>query len=119
MIRTLLLAALIVLLAYIGSHRQLSKIQYGVVALLFALGASLVVAPQFANQIANALNVGRGADLLLYLTVLAAVYTAAYFYFRFTQIEQALIAIVRQLALLTPMRSESDGNKCGRIDSKG
>jgi hypothetical protein len=73
-----------------------------VLFLVFAGGATFVVAPDLANRTANALNVGTGANLLLYFAVLAGIYVAANFYFRFKQLEQVLVNIVRELALLTP-----------------
>jgi len=109
MITTLLLLALILLLAYIGSHRRLSRSQFAVVSLFFTFGSTLVVTPGLANRIAHFLNVGRGADLLLYFAVLGAVYAAAHFYFRFKQIEQALVSIVRDLALLKPTKPDAGG----------
>ena len=105
MITTVLLGLLILQLGYIGSHRLLSRLQRIVVLLLFIAGATLVVLPSLANRVANALNVGRGADLLLYFAVLAAVYAAAHFYFRLRQMEQTIVAIVRQVALLTPLNN--------------
>jgi hypothetical protein len=101
MIVPILLFGLGMLSAYVGSHR-LSLFQFTVVFLVFATGATFVVAPDLANRTANALNVGTGANLLLYFAVLAGIFVAANFYFRFKQLEQVLTNIVRELAILTP-----------------
>jgi hypothetical protein len=102
MIVPLLLAGLAVIQAYIGSQRNLSKWKLLFVTAFFSLGAVMVVWPDLANRATAILRVGRGADLLLYFAVLFGVLIAANFYFRFRQNEQVVIAIVRQLALLTP-----------------
>jgi len=104
MIVPVLLIGLALILAYIGSHRHLSKVQFLFVSGFFGVGAVMVVWPDLANRSAAVLRVGRGADLLLYFAVLCGVLVAANFYFRFKQQEQVTIAIVRQLALLKPMR---------------
>lgn len=100
MITPILLVGLGMLLAYVGSHRRLSLFQFTVVFLVFATGATFVVAPNLANRTANALNVGTGANLLLYFAVLAGIFVSANFYFRFKQLEQVLVNIVRELAIL-------------------
>ena len=109
MIVPVLLLALALILAYIGSHRNLSRLQFLFVTAFFAAGAAMVLWPELANHCAAILHVGRGADLLLYFAVLCGVLVAANFYFRFKQNEYLVIAIVRQLALLTPMRPPEEG----------
>ena len=110
MIVPILLFGLGFILAYIGSHRSLSRLQLLFVAAFFGCGALMVVSPDLTGRIAAALNVGRGADLLLYFAVLCGVLVAANFYFRFKQNERLLTAIVRQLAMLSPRRPpEGDG----------
>lgn len=103
MIKTVLLIGIAMMLAYIGSHKQLSRLQMLFVALFLGTGGVFVVLPDLANRAAAAVNVGRGADLLLYFAVLSGVLVAANFYFRFKQIELALIAIVREMAIARPL----------------
>ena len=108
MIVPVLLIALSLILAYIGSHRSITRLQLVFITGFFATGASMVLQPELANRAAGLVNVGRGADLLLYFAVLCGVLVAANFYFRFKQNEQAMTTIVRQLALLQPMQAVSD-----------
>jgi len=110
MIVPVLLLGLALILAYIGSHPSLSKSQLLFVAAFFGSGALMVVRQDLANRVAAALNVGRGADLLLYFAVLCGVLAAANFYFRMKQNERVLIAIVRQLAILSPIQPPEDGS---------
>jgi small membrane protein len=106
MIVPLLLSGLALILAYAGSRRRLSAGQLLLVALFFGAGVGLVLFPSLATAAAQALNVGRGADLLLYFAVLSGVMVTANFYFRLKQNERILIEIVRQLALLSPLLPE-------------
>ena len=104
MIVPVLLTGLALILAYIGSHRSITKLQLVFIVTFFAAGATMVLHPELSNHIAGLMNVGRGADLLMYFAVLCGVLVAANFYFRFKQNEQVVTTIVRQLALLTPMQ---------------
>ena len=108
MIVPVLLLGLALILAYIGSHRSISRLQFIFITAFFAVGGSLVLAPELADRAAAAVNVGRGADLLMYFAVLCGVLIAANFYFRFKQNEQVLTTIVRQLALLSPTQPPED-----------
>jgi hypothetical protein len=102
MIVPILLTGIALILAYIGSRKQLSKVQFLFVALFFLLGAFGVVFQDSSMKLAAWLHVGRGADLLLYFSVLCGVLVAANFYFRFKETERMLIEIVRQVAILSP-----------------
>jgi hypothetical protein len=103
MITPVLLAFLALILAYIGSHRHLTKLQFLFIALFFGAGGIFVLFPNLATGVAQRLNVGRGADLLLYFAALSGVLVAANFYFRFKQTERILTEIVRQLAISSPV----------------
>jgi hypothetical protein len=110
MIVTVLRVGLTLILAYIGSRRRLTQGQLLFVTMFFAAGAAMVVRPDWATHAANKMNVGRGTDMLLYFAVMCGVLIAANFYFRFKQNDQVQIIIVRQLAILSPMRSPEDGS---------
>jgi len=103
-----LIAFLALILAYMGSRKQLSKMQFTFVSLFFVAGGLCVLFPGMTNRVAATLNVGRGADLLLYFSVLCGVLIAANFYFRFKETERALAEVVRQLALQSPVRPASE-----------
>ncbi len=102
MIVNVLLIGLALILSYIGSRRRLTRIQFTFVTLFFLCGAAMVLRPEWSMDIAHFLNVGRGADLLLYFSVLSGVLIAANFFFRFKQQERITIELVRRLAILTP-----------------
>jgi hypothetical protein len=104
MIVPILLSFLALILAYIGSRKQLSRLQFLFVFLFFAAGAVAVLFRDSTMELAAFLNVGRGADLLLYFAVLCGVLIAANFYFRFKETERVLADIVRQIAIQNPTR---------------
>ncbi|MGH9664020.1 MAG: DUF2304 family protein, partial [Bryobacteraceae bacterium] len=105
MITIIFLVVLVLLAAYIGSQRRLSVLEAAAVFCMLATGATMVAFPDLANAIARRLNVGRGADLLLYLLALSGVFVAANFYFRFRQIHESLVVLVRHLAILQPLHA--------------
>jgi hypothetical protein len=111
MIVPILLIGLALILAYIGSRKQLSRIQLLFVLLFFAIGVVSVLFQPLTMRAAAYLNVGRGADLLLYFSVLCGVLIAANYYFRFKEMERTLVELVRRIAILSPRHpaEESSG----------
>jgi small membrane protein len=102
MIVPILLIGLALILAYIGSRKQLSRTQLLFVLLFFSIGVVSVLFQPLTTRAAAYLNVGRGADLLLYFSVLCGVLIAANFYFRFKETERILVEVVRKMAILSP-----------------
>jgi hypothetical protein len=111
MIVPILLIGLALILAYIGSRKQLSRVQLAFVLVFFAIGVASVLFQDLTMRAAAYLNVGRGADLLLYFSVLFGVMVAAHFYFRFKEMERILVEIVRRIAIASPRSptAESSG----------
>jgi hypothetical protein len=98
MIVSILSLAVLVITAYVASHR-LSGFQTLLIVSIGALGILLVAVPQLSTIIALKLGVGRGTDLLLYFAIVAGLFVASHFFFRFKRQEAQLIAVVRALAL--------------------
>lgn len=95
---SLIIATLILIAIYVGTKR-LSGLQTIAVIGVLVLGIVLAIFPGFATTVALALHVGRGTDLIFYLAVLAGLFVASNFYFRFKRQEEMLIALTRQSAL--------------------
>lgn len=89
----------LVLIALYAGTKRLSGLQLLGVAAFVLLGTLLVVFPNISTRIANVLGVGRGTDLVFYLAVLAGIFVASNYYFRFKRHEEALIALARQNAI--------------------
>jgi hypothetical protein len=66
---------------------------------LWCGGALAVIWPQSTAVIAHRLGIGRGADLLLYCSVLAMVAAFFYVYTRFRRVDRQLTLLVRRLAI--------------------
>lgn len=95
---SIIIAALIVIAVYVGTKRLSGLQTAGVIAVTIA-GVILAIFPGLATRVATVLHVGRGTDLLLYLAVLAGLFIASNFYFRFKRQEAILIALARQSAI--------------------
>lgn len=95
---SIIIAALIVIAVYVGTKR-LSGFQTLAVIFLTLIGIVLAVFPGLSSQVAAFLHVGRGTDLIFYFAVLAGLFIASNFYFRFKRQEEMLIALTRQSAI--------------------
>jgi hypothetical protein len=72
-----------------------------ILLLLFILAAaSSVFFPQIWTLAANLLGIGRGADLLLYITVLTFLGFMATTYRRFRRMESDMTKLAREMALM-------------------
>ncbi|HTU58537.1 MAG TPA: DUF2304 domain-containing protein [Polyangiales bacterium] len=67
--------------------------------LLWMFGAIATIWPHTVADLAHALGVGRGADLLLYMTTLSLAVVCFYMYARFRRVERQLTLLVRRLAM--------------------
>jgi hypothetical protein len=69
------------------------------------LGAGLlIVFPYITTRIARMVGIGRGADLILYIAILAGLTGAFYFYSRSRRLEVLVTDIIRREALRDPVR---------------
>lgn len=94
----IIIASLIVLAVYVGMKR-LSGVELLGVAFVALLGIALAIFPSLSSRVADYLHVGRGADLIFYLALLAGLFVVSNFYLRFKRHEQALIALARRDAI--------------------
>lgn len=67
--------------------------------LLWLAAAVAVWRPDLTTQVAQALGIGRGADLVLYALALAFLAALFYFYRKSRQLEADITRVVRHLAL--------------------
>jgi len=71
---------------------------------LFLLGAFLVTAlfvlyPSLTTRIANWLGVGRGTDLILYLSIVLLIFVLLMMYSKIKKLEEAVTTLLREKAL--------------------
>lgn len=102
MIKLLLLAALALALGSALRNRNTVRFQAGkkLLLLLFVLLAvAAVVRPDLVTAIANAVGVGRGSDLLLYILVMAFLFVVLNVYLKFKDADAREADLVRVLAI--------------------
>jgi hypothetical protein len=77
---------------------------------LWTFGVVAAVWPFTVSGAAQALGIGRGSDLILYLTTLSLAVAVVYSYVRFRRVERQLTLLVRRLAMeATAQRSPLSG----------
>lgn len=67
---------------------------------IIVVGTVLVLWPNLTTQVANAVGVVRGTDLLLYALVMAFMFTTVTAAQKLYDIEQRMTALTREMALL-------------------
>jgi hypothetical protein len=102
---TIIVAAYFLLRGGGARHQAVRRIL--LLAFIIAAGLS-VFFPQGWTWVANMLGIGRGADLLLYITVLTFLGFVASTYRRFRRMENDITELARQLALVSAERPPVD-----------
>ena len=94
----LLLALVILFISYFRWFRNdaFDKI---LIALIFLTGVTFVIFPEWTSKISGLLGVGRGADLLMYLSIICFSYIALLFYSKIKKLENQLSELVRRQAI--------------------
>jgi len=102
----IVIAAIFMLRGGGARHQAIRRI----LMLLFIVAASAsVFFPLVWTALANLVGIGRGADLLLYLTVLFFLGFLATTYRRFRHLETDVTELARQLALMQERANRPDG----------
>jgi hypothetical protein len=91
----LLLRETYAILARHPSFRKDRLLRWAVWTAAFAAIAN----PALTSEVANAIGIQRGADLVLYLFVLAFLGTAFYFYSQYVRLHRQLTDVVRHIAI--------------------
>lgn len=102
-----LLLSLFILFAFIKVIGRFRAKELSLPALFFWLIFWLVVAvvvwqPDWSTQLANRLGVGRGADLVMYLSIALLFYLTFRQTVRLEKMEKNITKIVRELTLRNP-----------------
>lgn len=102
MAQILLLAAVLGILLYFVSRKHNVRMQAGKrigFFLFIALNVYAVLFPDHVTWVANLIGIGRGADLVLYLLVVAFVFGMLNTYLRFRGTNQQITALARAVAV--------------------
>jgi len=97
-------------------RRRISR-RLGFAWILLWVGASIgIVAPNILVRAAHLLGIGRGVDLVLYVSILAFFIAFFLVYLRFRRLDEQLTQIIRHLAIRD---AEGEGEKAKRIADAG
>ncbi len=99
-IRILLLSALAAIGWLVFVRRRRLPIHIMVVGLILALAALAVIFPELTNDIANAVGVGRGADLITYFVEVGLLFVTVHYYTKFVELQAQITQLVREIAIL-------------------
>jgi hypothetical protein len=72
---------------------------------LLAAGAIAVLAPETTDEVAHLVGVGRGADLVTYISIVAVLFVLIHYYAKFVELQRNVTEVTRELAIL---RAEID-----------
>ena len=114
-IRTLLLLGLAATGWLIFLRRNRLPVHILTVFFLLGLGALAIVWPELADEAAKTVGVGRGADLVMYTTVVAVMFVLLHYYTKFVELQTQITQLTRELAIMKAeserAASSSDSNK--------
>lgn len=97
---TLPLLAIMVLATAVQIARRHLSPRFGFLWLALWIGAAVSIAnPEILVRIAHYLGIGRGADLVLYLSVIFGFGAFFITYLRFRRVDEQLTKIVRHMAI--------------------
>jgi len=125
MIKLLLVVGLVIVAVSMLRNRNTMRFRAGKKLLLagFAVLAVLAVAfPDWLNDVAKSVGVGRGADLLLYLLIVAFLFVALNTYLKFKDYDTVLTQLTRRIAIDEALRrygpvTEPSAETSGSSDS--
>jgi hypothetical protein len=98
-IQFILLGILILLFTYVINKLRNRWLDLIVLCTLIFAGALLIIFPDWTIIIAHKLGVGRGADLVFYLSILIFWFVIIKLYSRIRKLEQIMTDIIRRDAL--------------------
>ena len=95
---------ILIVLLLAGAYTYFSRLRTGVldrviVLALAALGIVMTVIPDFTTTVANAVGVGRGADLFFYLAFLGLAFVCLLLYSRIRELQESITELTRALAI--------------------
>jgi hypothetical protein len=76
---------------------------------IWAAAAAAIADPQLPQAVATHVGIARGADLVLYVGLLASLATFFYFYSRYFRLQRQLADVVRHLAIQNARRGGEEG----------
>lgn len=101
---------------YVMSQNFISVVPRMGFGLVVTFGIFLVWFPETTNVIAHHIGIGRGADLVFYIYIIASMGATWFVYLRVVRLEHKLIELARRIAL---ERAATDGADAGTQERQG
>ena len=99
-IRVLLLFGLAAIGYSIFLRRNRLPFHIMTVFLLIGAAAVAIIFPDVTQDAANLVGVGRGTDLVLYMSVVVVMFVLLHYYTKFVELQRQLTEVTRELAIL-------------------
>lgn len=90
----------------VAQQRATSRIVRALMLTVIGVGVTFVWVPEATNRIAEALGVGRGADLMLYLWVVITLGVILLLYLKIIRMGRQITELARALALSHPVQPD-------------
>ena len=103
-IQIVLTVALAFVFLYAANQRPKILAFRAAVALVCAVGMVVVWAPDVSTRVANAVNIGRGADLISYLWIALSLIIAVNVHIRLRLESEKVTQLAREIAILNARR---------------
>lgn len=100
-IQIVLITLVLSIFVYIRSKRKkiIDSIIYTAVILIALI---IIIYPDITTDVANLLNVGRGADLVIYLSIVIGLFFYVRLYYRMISLEETVTKLIRTRTLESP-----------------
>ncbi len=85
---------------------------------LIVAAAVAIVFPDITQDAADLVGVGRGADLVFYISIVAVLFVLLHYYTKFVELQRQLTEMVREVAILKTEveRATATGPTAGSVD---
>lgn len=107
--RPLILALIGVFLIYFMVLARRSAIKRLFLTFFFGTGAAFVLWPNLTNRLAWLVGIGRGADLVFYVSIVFLFFLLFNIYLHFATLAANQSLLVRELALRSPLQVSGAG----------
>lgn len=101
MIQPILFILLLLLMAYSISQVGRSKLVASFILFCCIVGMVFVAVPSWSTIVANAVGVGRGADLVIYILSIVALAAIFNLHLKLRKVNEVQTELVRKLAILS------------------
>ena len=95
----------------VALQQTTSRLVRAIVLGVIVVGILFVWTPDRTSSIAQALGVGRGADLVLYLWVVITLALILYLYLKVIRMGRRITQLTRTIALLHPQKPHADDRR--------